>query len=83
MCLESVSLAAVAEGLGTRIAFYRARAEKDVDQILQVPPGYELACVLSIGVPALEPPAPARRPEGSWLHRNKFWLSLLTGLVGD
>jgi nitroreductase len=72
MCLENMSLAAVAEGLGTRIAFYRAGAEKDIDTILQVPPGYELACVLSIGVPALEPPAPTRRPEGSWLHRNRF-----------
>jgi nitroreductase len=72
MCLENMSLAAVAEGLGTRIAFFRAGAEKDIDKILQVPPGYELACVLSIGVPAMEPAAPPLRPEGSWLHRNKF-----------
>ena len=72
MCLENMSLAAVAEGLGTRIAFFRAGAEKGIDTILQVPPGYALACVLSIGIPALEPAAPALRPEGSWLHRNKF-----------
>ena len=72
MCLENMSLAAVAEGLGTRIAFYRAGAEKDIDTLLQVPPGFELACVLSIGVPATETTAPQRRPEGSWLHRNKF-----------
>jgi nitroreductase len=72
MCLENMSLAAVAEGLGTRIAFYRAGAEKDIDKLLQVPPGYELACVLSIGIPVLEPPAPHLRPEGSWLHRNRF-----------
>ena len=72
MCLENMSLAAVAEGLGTRIAFFRAGAEKDIDKLLQVPPGYELACVLSIGVPAMEPAAPQSRPEGSWLHRNKF-----------
>ena len=72
MCLENMSLAAVAEGLGTRIAFFRAGAEKDIDTILQVAPGYELACVLSIGVPALEPTAPQQRPEGSWLHRNRF-----------
>ena len=72
MCLENMSLAAVAEGLGTRIAFYWAGAEKDIDTLLQVPPGFELACVLSIGVPATEPTAPQRRPEGSWRHRNKF-----------
>ena len=72
MSLENISLAAVAEGLGTRIAFYRAGAEKDVDKILQVPAGYELAGVISIGIPVAEPPAPKMRPEGSWLHRNKF-----------
>ena len=72
MCLENMSLAAVPEGLGAKISFFRAGAEKDIDKILQVPPGYELACVLSIGVPAMEPPAPKLRPEGSWLHRNKF-----------
>ena len=72
MCLENMSLAAVPKGLGTKISFFRAGAEKDIDKILQVPPGYELACVLSIGVPAMEPAAPKLRPEGSWLHRNKF-----------
>jgi nitroreductase len=72
LCIENMSLAAVVEGLGTRISFFRAGAEKDIDTILQVPPGYALACVLSIGVPALEPPAPTLRPEGSWLHHNKF-----------
>ncbi len=72
MCLENMSLAAVEEGLGTRIAFFRSGAEKDIDRILQVPAGYELACVLSIGVPALEPAPPQLRPEGSWIHHNKF-----------
>jgi nitroreductase len=72
MCLENMSLAAVAEGLGTRIAFFGAGADKDINQILEVPAGFELAAVLSIGVPAVEPGPRKLRPEGSWLHRNKF-----------
>ncbi len=72
MCLENMSLAAAAEGLGTRIAFFGGGADKDINQILKVPAGFELAAVLSIGVPASEPAPRKLRPEGSWLHRNKF-----------
>ncbi len=72
MCLENISLAAVAEGLGTRIAGFSMGADKDINQILKVPAGFELAAVLSIGVPAMEPGPRKLRPEGSWLHRNRF-----------
>jgi nitroreductase len=72
MCLENMSLAAVAEGLGTRIAAFGMGADKDINQILKVPTGFELAAVLSIGVPAMEPAPRKLRPERSWLHRNKF-----------
>ena len=72
MCLENMSLAAVAEGLGTRIAAFGMGADKDINKILKAPAGYELAAVLSIGVPALEPAPRNLRPEGSWLHQNLF-----------
>ncbi len=72
MCLENMSLAAVAEGLGTRIAGFSMGADKDINQILKVPAGFELAAVLSIGIPAMEPGPRKLRPEGSWLHRNRF-----------
>jgi nitroreductase len=72
MCLENMSLAAVAEGLGTRVAGFSMGADKDINQILKVPAGFELAGVLSIGVPAMEPGPRKLRPEGSWLHRNRF-----------
>ena len=72
MCIENMSLAAVAEGLGSRIAAFFGGADKDINQLLKVPDGYELAAALSIGVPAQEPGARNLRPEGSWLHRNRF-----------
>ena len=72
MCLENMSLAAVAEGLGTRIAAFGMGADKDINQILKVPAGFELAAVLSIGVPAMEPAPRNLRPERSWLHRDRF-----------
>jgi len=72
MCLENMSLAAVAEGLGTRIAMFGMGADRDINQILKVPAGYELAAVISIGVPAMEPAPRNLRPEGGWLHRNRF-----------
>lgn len=70
LCLENMSLAAVAEGLGTRIAFFGGGADQDINRILGVPKGFELVAALSIGVPAMEPGPRKLRPEGSWLHRN-------------
>jgi nitroreductase len=72
MCLENMSLAAVAEGLGTRIAIFGMGADKDINQILKVPTGFDLAAVLSVGVPAMEPAPRKLRAEESWLHRNQF-----------
>ena len=72
MCVENMLLAAVAEGLGTRIAVFWAGAEKDIDKILQAPEGMELAAAISIGVPAMDPGPRKLRPEGSWLHKNRF-----------
>ena len=67
-----MSLAAVAEGLGTWIAIFGAGADKDINRILKDPTGFDLAAVLSIGIPAMEPAPRKLRHEGSWLHRNRF-----------
>lgn len=72
MCIENMLLAAVAEGLGTRIGAFWGGAEKDIDEILQAPASVELAAVISIGVPAVEPSPRKLRPEESWLHHNRF-----------
>jgi nitroreductase len=71
-CIENMSLAAAAEGLGSRIACYFDGSDKDINQWVQAPPNYELAAALSIGIPAEEPQSRSLRPEGSWLHRNRF-----------
>ena len=72
-CIENMSIAAAAEGLGSRIAgFFGPDAQNAVGKLVNAPDGMTLATGLSIGVPAEEPGPRTLRPEGSWLHRNKF-----------
>lgn len=72
LCIENMSLAAVAEGLGTGIVSYWDEWKKEAEKILGIPEKYELVCVLKIGVPGEVPGPRKMRPELSWLHRNKF-----------
>ena len=71
-CIQNMLLAAVAEGLGTKITYYAGKAAQDINKLLQVPEGMELAAAISIGVPAEEPGPKELRAEGSWLHQNQF-----------
>jgi nitroreductase len=72
LAVENMSLAAVSDGLGSNIISYSGDAKKEVEKVLGLPPGYELTCVLKVGVPGEEGAPRKRRPESSWLHRNKF-----------
>ena len=72
LCIENISLAAVADGLGTGIVSYWDEAKKQVERLLAIPEDQELVCVLKIGVPGEEGTLRKRRPEFSWLHRNRF-----------
>jgi len=72
LAVQNMSLAAVAEGLGSNIVSYWDVAKKDAEKVLGLPGEYELTCVLKIGVPKEEAQPPERRPEWSWLHKNKF-----------
>jgi nitroreductase len=72
LAVENMSLAAVAEGLGSNIISYWDKEKKEVEKILGLPEDYELVCVLKLGVPGAEAAPPERRPDFSWLHRNKF-----------
>jgi len=72
LCIENMSLAAVADGLGSGIVVFWGEQEKEVKKILGIPGDYELAAVLKIGEPGESPSPPLKRPEFSWLHRNKF-----------
>ena len=78
LCIENMSLAAVAEGLGSGIATYWGEHEEEVEKLLGITEGYKLTALMKFGVPAEEgiprdkiPYAP-RRPEFSWLHKNRF-----------
>lgn len=72
LAVENMSLAAVAEGLGSNIISYWEAEKKEVEKVLGLPADYELICVLKIGVPEGEASPPERRPQGSWLHKNNF-----------
>ena len=71
-CIENMLLAAVAEGLGTRIARFRGDAVSDINKLMGAPEGMDLVAAISIGVPVEEPGPRKLRPGGSWLHRNRF-----------
>ncbi|MFC1891274.1 nitroreductase family protein [Thermodesulfobacteriota bacterium] len=78
MCLENISLAAVAEGLGTGIVLFWGEGQKEAGKVLGLPEEYQLTAILKIGVPAEagyprdENPYAPRRPEFSWIHKDRF-----------
>jgi nitroreductase len=78
MCLENISLAAVAEGLGSCITLYWGEGQKEAGKVLGLPEDYEVTTLLKIGVPGEEGysrdenPYSQRRPEFSWFHIDRF-----------
>lgn len=72
MSIENMSLAAAAEGLGSRIATFWGNGLKEIQELLQAPEEFELAAALTVGIPAEEPGEKKNRPPKSWLHRNRF-----------
>ena len=79
MCIENMALAVTTEGLGIIPSHFWEEHQEAVEKLLGIPEGYELATVLLIGVqegyPNIKKDVP-RRPEFSWLHRNKFGSAL-------
>jgi len=71
-CIENMLLAAVAEGLGSRIARLSGDAAKDTNLLLEAPEKMDVVAAISFGIPDQEPVPRKLRPEGSWLHRNSF-----------
>jgi len=78
LCIENISLAAVAEGLGSGIVLYWDEERAMAGELLGLPGDYELTAVLKIGVPGeegysrVENPYESRRPDFSWLHRDRY-----------
>ena len=78
LSIENMSLAAVAEGLGSCIVLLWGHEKKMAERLLGLPENYELTALLKIGVPGekgISPdnnPLALRRPDFSWLHKNRF-----------
>jgi nitroreductase len=78
LCIENMSLAAVADGWGSVIVSYWGNYKEEAEKILGIPEGYELTSVMKFGVPGEQGfsrdknPFTPRRPEFSWLHKNRF-----------
>jgi nitroreductase len=72
LAVQNMCLAAVAERLGTCITGFGGEHKHSVEEIVGVPKGYEMAAVVKVGIPAEGPSPPQRRPELSWLHKNRF-----------
>lgn len=78
-CIQNMALAATAEGLGIVPSTLWGEHQKAVEAILGLPTDYRLATMVLIGVQRGYPwktmPGIMRRPEWSWLHRNRFGTS--------
>jgi len=78
MCIENITLTATAEGLGVVPSGFweEYKYQEAVEKLLGIPEDYELTTVLLIGVqegyPDVKYPDRVRRPDFSWLHRNRF-----------
>jgi len=74
MCIENISLAATAEGLGTQISIFREEHKIAVEKLLNIPEEYELTTILLIGEIGEEPDEKrdSIRTDYSWLHKNTF-----------
>jgi 5,6-dimethylbenzimidazole synthase len=72
LAVENMSLAALAGGLGSGIIGFWGDEKKEVEKLIGLPEGYELTCILKLGVPQAEAAPPKQRPEFSWFHKNRF-----------
>ena len=70
LLMENICLAAVAEGLGTRIVSFWDWAEEEVDRLLRVPRGKRQISGINVGIPDEEPNPRKLNPQEKWVHRN-------------
>ncbi len=74
MCIQNMYLAATAEGLGIVPSELWGEDQVEVEKMLGLAEEYKLAAVVLVGRQKGYPKIPKikRRPEWSWLHRNRF-----------
>lgn len=73
--IENMALAATAEGYGILPSTLWGEPKREAEKLLGLPENYEIASVVLIGKQKGKPPKILRRPDYSWLHRNKFGIS--------
>jgi hypothetical protein len=60
-------------GVGKLYCIILGRRKKEAEKLLNIPDSHELTAIMKFGVPAKENhPVPKRRPDFSWLHKNRF-----------
>jgi nitroreductase len=67
---QTICLTAYDLGLGTAIVAYLDHNK--AEEILELPKGYELVSLISLGYPAESPTAPKRREISEFVHYEKF-----------
>ena len=78
LSIENMSLAAVAEGLGSGIILYWGEEKKEVGKLLGLPENYELTAIMKFGEPGEKGFSrdknrwAERRPDFSWLHKDRY-----------
>lgn len=78
MCIQNMALAATAEGLGVIPSTFGGEHQAAVAKLLGLPEDIKVGTVMLIGVQEGYPkefPDIERRPDFSWLHRNKYGTS--------
>jgi nitroreductase len=74
MCIESMALAATADGFGIVTSIFREEDKVAAEKLLGIPENRELATIMLIGV---QGDIPGKReqtagPDFSWFYRNRF-----------
>jgi len=74
LLMGNILLAAVEEGLATRIVSFWGEAEEKVDRLLGMPAGLKQVSAINIGVPDPQETLPERKIKqtGKWLSTNSF-----------
>jgi nitroreductase len=70
--LATQNLCLTAQSIGLGSVIVGAFDHQMAAEILAIPDGYEIVCLIPLGYPAHSPPAPARRTIAEFVHYRRF-----------